>query len=802
MSYSLGIDVGTTFVAAALANANTVQMITLGAHGVVMPAAVYLRGDGALGTGEAVGLPAARSHNRTGEKLMSRLGDPTPLVLGSEPYAVTDVLGVLLRDIINGVIEAEGGSPDRIVLTRPASWGPFRCALFEEAARLAGLMNPAMVTEPEAAAAHYATTGQFNDGETVVVYDLGGGTFNATVLRKQSDEVQILGEPQRIERLGGSDFDQAILSYVDSTADGMLNQLDMRRPQSSVALAGVAHACISAKETLSADTRTTFPVLLPSRRFDVALARPDFEDMARGPIEATIKALSQALQSAKVEPAELSRVLLVGGSSAIPLVARMVSAELNRPTVVDPHPQHVVALGAARLAAQVAERHGPARDARRNAGATSTSTPKLVSDAPAQGDAQLPIPAQRTPPREAAVAALPAPVVKPLAAPSPPSVASPLPHGRHERSKDERTPLVSHARQPRVLIGTGAVVALAGMIFLAILGGRTGTPATAPSGATPPAKPVTTEVAEVGPEIAVPGVGATLQVEKSPAFVAVSPDGKHVYTANRDAQVVTVLDTATNQVIATIPITAGPPQFLTFAPDGHRLYVTLFNDERTIHAIAVLDTGSNTVVATIPQSARPYLPAVSPDGKRLYVPNHDIASVSVIDTATNAVITEVQVAPNPHGVAFSADGSRAYTANHESNVVSVIDTATLAVTRTIPVGISPHSVAVNPRRPLVANVNFNSNSVSAIDTTTQRVVATIPVETNPQDIAWAPDGRFAYVVNQGSNTVSVIDAATNKVTTTLPTGTGPTSIAVLPDGRRAYVSNLGSGTLTVLELAG
>ena len=91
--------------------------------------------------------------------------------------------------------------------------------------------------------------------------------------------------------------------------------------------------------------------------------------------------------------------------------------------------------------------------------------------------------------------------------------------------------------------------------------------------------------------------------------------------------------------------------------DGRTLYVSIFNDQRTIHSIDVLDTASNSVVATIPQTARPYLPAVTPDGKRLYVPNHDVAQVSVIDTATNAVIAQIRVAPNPHWVDFSPDGS-------------------------------------------------------------------------------------------------------------------------------------------------
>jgi cation/acetate symporter len=358
---------------------------------------------------------------------------------------------------------------------------------------------------------------------------------------------------------------------------------------------------------------------------------------------------------------------------------------------------------------------------------------------------------------------------------------------------------MNRAFRRRVLISTGV---LAGVVLLGVSVSMSRVLAAPPQGADTTAQLGPNTAADVGPEVAIPALGGIIQVGKTPAFVAVSPNGRHAYIANGKAQIVTVVDTAVNQVTATIPIPAGPPQFLAFAPDGRTLYVSIFNEQRTIHAIDVLDTASNTVVATIPQPARPYLAAVSRDGKRIYVPNHDTASVSVIGTDTNTVIAEVKVAPNPHWVTFSRDGTRAYTANHESNVVSVIDTTTLEVLATIPVGTSPHSISVHPSLPLVANVNYDGGTMSVIDTNTNKVLATIPVGQHPQDIAWAPDGRFAYVVNEGSNSVTVINARTNQVTATIPTGANPTSIAVLPNGRQAFVSNLDSGTLTVLELTG
>jgi actin-like ATPase involved in cell morphogenesis len=353
VGYSLGVDLGTTFVAAAIATATRVTMVKLGNQSVVIPATVYLREDGTLVTGEAASLQAVSNPDRIGIEMKRRLGNPTPVELGGEPYNVTALLGALLQDVIQKVIDTEGAPPERLMLTHPASWGPFRRTLFEEVPQFAGLDNPPAVTEPEAVTAHYATSRTLADGATMAVYDLGGGTFDATILRTQPGGIEILGIPDGIDRLGGVDFDEAILSYVDYVADGALSGLDMRDPQAGTALSRLRQECMLAKEALSAQSETVIPVSLPDRQFDVRFTRSTFEEMVRGPIESTIAALTRTLESAQVKPAELSAVLLVGGSARIPLIARMLSAELGRPTVVDKEPKCAVALGAATLAAKV-----------------------------------------------------------------------------------------------------------------------------------------------------------------------------------------------------------------------------------------------------------------------------------------------------------------------------------------------------------------------------------------------------------------------------------------------------------------
>ncbi|GEL20533.1 Hsp70 family protein [Pseudonocardia asaccharolytica] len=855
MTYNLGVDLGTTFVAAAIAHESRVEMFTLGDRSVVTPAVVYLREDGTVVTGDAAGRRAVSSPERVGREFKRRLGDPTPVMLGGAAYAVTALLGALLRDVLTRVTETEGEAPDQVVLTHPANWGPFRRELFEEVPQAAGLTAPRLVTEPEAAAAHYAASRDLADGDTVAVYDLGGGTFDATVLRKQAEAIEILGIPEGIERLGGVDFDEAILSHINYASGGTLSELDMGDPQTAIALARLRQDCVLAKEALSIDTETTIPVFLPNRHFDVRLTRAEFEDMVRAPVESTIVALERTLRSANVTPEQLTAVLLVGGSSRIPLIASMLSAALRRPTVVDAHPKYAVALGAAALAGAPAgapapstiivpdEREPPARAA---AGSTAAAAAAASSGPPGQSgwggsangssvgrEALTGAAAVAAPPRSPAPDPRPGvggsvpPGVPPGAIPSqhspqpgattgrmgpggppagPPNAWPGPPGAPPGDISPGPPPPTSPGGGRRTLLIVSAVVALLALVGLLgyVAVDRFGNPQPPVAESTDPnaggAGQGGPGTAAVATSVPIPTIGPTIPVGRTPGFVTASPNGKLLYIAGRNAGIVTVVDTAVNQVTATIPISAGPPQYLAFSPDGKRVYVSVFNEARTVNVVAVLDTTTNSVIATIPVNTRPFALAVQPGGKRLYVPNHDSGNVSVIDTSNNALLDTITVARNPHWVAFSPDGTRAYTANHESNLVSVLDTATDTVIAEVPVGTSPHSVAVHPTRPLVANVNYDSASVSVIDTNTQKVVATVPVGKNPQNIVWAPDGRFAYTANVTEGTVSVINAETFQVTATIPTGKSPTSIAVLPNGKQAYVTNLEDGTLRILEI--
>lgn len=352
MTYQLGVDLGTTYTAAAVYRDGRAQIVELGSRAAAIPSVLFVKDDDLL-VGEAATRRGVGEPGRLAREFKRRFGDPTPLILGGSPFAADALTAKVLRWTVDTVTEREGGAPERVTVCHPANWGQFKKDLLEQALRLAGLTEADTITEPEAAAIYYASNERVETGTVVAVYDLGGGTFDAAVLRKTADGFEILGRPEGIEHLGGVDFDQAILAKVDEAVGGALASLDPADTNNAKAAARLRDEIVDAKEALSSDTDVSIPVAFPNLQTEVRLTRNEFEDIIRPSIAETIAALRRALGSAGIEPADVSKVLLVGGSSRIPLVAQMVSAELDRPVAVDAHPKHAIPLGAAIAAARL-----------------------------------------------------------------------------------------------------------------------------------------------------------------------------------------------------------------------------------------------------------------------------------------------------------------------------------------------------------------------------------------------------------------------------------------------------------------
>ncbi len=347
MSYQLGMDLGTTYSAAAVAESDSAEIFQLGTSMAPIPSVVLLRDDGTVLTGEAAQRRSLFESGRTAREFKRRFGDPTPYLLGGTPYGVEALTGHLMASIVDRVATERGEQPGVVVLAHPAAYGPYKLGFLEDAARLAGVGVVRFVPEPVAAAVYYSHTERVAQGEVIAVYDFGGGTLDLAVLRKTPDGFEVVGTPEGMERFGGVDLDEAVFGHVDEALGGIVGRSDPDDATTVAAVTSLRNSCREAKEALSADTDVTIPVMLPNLHTEVRLTRGEFEDMIRPRLRETMSALDRTVRSAGVSYADLSRVLLVGGASRIPLVAEMVRDTTGRPVAVDAHPKHAIALGAA-----------------------------------------------------------------------------------------------------------------------------------------------------------------------------------------------------------------------------------------------------------------------------------------------------------------------------------------------------------------------------------------------------------------------------------------------------------------------
>ncbi len=270
---------------------------------------------------------------------------------------------------------------------------------------------------------------------------------------------------------------------------------------------------------------------------------------------------------------------------------------------------------------------------------------------------------------------------------------------------------------------------------------------------------------------------ATIPVGEFPAGMAITPDGTFAYVANFHSNTVSVIDMATNIVSMTVTVGLNP-QDVAITPDGAFAYVT--NDGS--NTVSVIDTASNTVATTFGVGVNPALVAITPDGAFAYVTNFGSDTVSVIATVTNTIVATVPVGSQPQCLAITPDGAFVYVNNRLSSTVSVIATATNRVVATIPlpVGSYPNGIAITPNGAFLYVSEWGSGTVSIIDTLSNAIVGTVVVGSYPCGDAITPDGAFAYVANSGSNTVSVIDTASNTVVATVTVGIAPVWVSITP----------------------
>lgn len=342
--YSLGVDLGTTYSAAATVDDTGVPtMVGLGNRAMQVPSVIHVGRDGAIVVGERAERLAAADPTGVVREFKRRVGDSVPIYVGTGQFTPEALVAHLLHWVVDQTVERMGGPPERITVTHPATWTRFNLSKLRQAAEDAGLLSIDLCSEPVAAAIHYAANNAVAVGDRICIYDLGGGTFDVCVVVKTPAGFEILGMPQGAPDVGGVDFDQKIINAVHRELSAAHPGIDPDDPGFSQ----LRRECVDAKEALSVDVDAVIPVALEGVSTSHRLTRSEFESLIEEEIDATIAVMRNALRSAGVSPSSLSAIVLVGGSSRIPLVSEKLSHAFKSVIAVNTHPKHEVALGAA-----------------------------------------------------------------------------------------------------------------------------------------------------------------------------------------------------------------------------------------------------------------------------------------------------------------------------------------------------------------------------------------------------------------------------------------------------------------------
>jgi actin-like ATPase involved in cell morphogenesis len=389
MSYRLGIDLGTTFTAAAVARDGKHTVAELMPGRFEIPSTVCLGPDGRLLIGDEAERMGEQRPTALAREFKRRLGDQVPLIIDGRMHSPQTLMAHQLRWVVDRVAGEQGSLPELLAVTCPANWGPYKHDLLRQVIRMAEVPSAIVCTEPEAAAIRHAGADAQREGALVGVYDLGGGTFDAAVLRAtRTGAFALAGPPEGIEHMGGIDFDEAIYAFtVEALGHDAPDLARSDDPDVVAALARIRRRCVTAKEALSVDHVAEVAIDLPGLTRAVRITRGEFESMVRSALDDTIRAFERAIRNAGTSAADLASVVLVGGSVRIPLVFESISRRLDCQVIMPRNPSHSVALGAAMAAERYRPAVGVPRGSARAARPAGAPGPAAVSSADNSGPA-------------------------------------------------------------------------------------------------------------------------------------------------------------------------------------------------------------------------------------------------------------------------------------------------------------------------------------------------------------------------------------------------------------------------------
>ena len=346
MSKIIGIDLGTTNSCVSVLEAGEAKVIPNPEGGRTTPSVVSFK-KGEKIVGEAAKRQALTNPN-TVSSIKRLMGTNEKVELEGKKYTPEEISAMILGYLKEYAERYLGEKVDKAVITVPAYFNDAQRQATKNAGKIAGLQVERIINEPTAAALAYGL--EKDHSGTILVYDLGGGTFDVSIL-ELGDGVFEVKSSAGNGHLGGDDFDNRIVEYlvsefkkengVDLSKDKMaMQRLKESAEKAKKELSGVVSAQISAPFIAKGDDGEPL-------HLDITLSRAKFEDLIRDLVEETIPPVRDALKEAKLSASDIDKVILVGGSTRIPMVYDLVKKELGKEPSCEVNPDEVVSLGAA-----------------------------------------------------------------------------------------------------------------------------------------------------------------------------------------------------------------------------------------------------------------------------------------------------------------------------------------------------------------------------------------------------------------------------------------------------------------------
>lgn len=317
-----------------------------------LPSAVFLEENGELLVGQAAMNKRKSKPQNFHMEFKRELGQNIPVILGDISFQVEDFYTVLFRYMGACVKKVRDEEIELAYLTYPAAYGQRKKECIVRAAQAAGLFHTELVDEPTAAAMSYCAEGMVKPGQTLLVYDFGGGTFDASLLRYDGRNFKVLVQPVGVERCGGVDIERLIFQdMVKSIDPNMMKQIQENQFYRLRMESQLAELAVKAKHHLSSASIFSEEIEIGFDLVPYQLTIERFNGMIASTVKQTIEACRQLLAQACIEPKQLSAVLLVGGTSRVPLVQQMVKQFVGAvPVLCSPDLELAVAQGALRYA--------------------------------------------------------------------------------------------------------------------------------------------------------------------------------------------------------------------------------------------------------------------------------------------------------------------------------------------------------------------------------------------------------------------------------------------------------------------